>query len=117
MNQEFWDTLNKLVQTSEIIIDRPKSSRHPRYPEIIYPLDYGYLKDTRSADGEGIDCWIGMSHQHTVTAVIVTVDERKRDSEIKLLLGCNEREEAIISRFHNQGSMKGMMIRNEQNNH
>jgi inorganic pyrophosphatase len=117
MNREFWDTLNKLVQSSEIVIDRPKSSHHPCHPEIIYPIDYGYLKSTQSADGEGIDCWIGSFHKTTVTAIIVTVDAMKRDSEIKLLLGCNKEEEDIIYRFHNQGYMKGIMIRNEQNNY
>ena len=30
-NPEFWLALDKLIADSEIIIDRPKGSQHPRY--------------------------------------------------------------------------------------
>lgn len=42
---DFWRALEKLVQESTIIIDRPKGSSHPQYGDLIYPLDYGYLND------------------------------------------------------------------------
>lgn len=35
------------------MIDRPKGSAHPRYPEFIYKVDYGYLKNTSSIDDAG----------------------------------------------------------------
>jgi inorganic pyrophosphatase len=44
---------------SEIVIDRPKGTVHPKYPEFAYQVDYGYLKDTSSMDGAGIDVWVG----------------------------------------------------------
>ncbi len=50
-NAEFWTALDTLVGQSEIVIDRPKGSAHPRYPDFIYPVDYGYLKNTVSPDG------------------------------------------------------------------
>jgi predicted acetyltransferase len=50
-NDDFWQALDKLVSDSEIVIDRPKGSAHPRYPEFIYPLEYGYLKGTTAMDG------------------------------------------------------------------
>ena len=95
-----------------MVIDRPKGSRHPRYPQIIYPMDYGYLKGTRSMDGGGIDIWIGSKEERRVEAVICTVDLLKKDSEIKLLIGCTEEEMETIDRFHNNsGYMKGLLIR------
>lgn len=51
-NSEFWESLDKLVASSEIVIDRPKGTSHPNYPEFIYRIDYGYLKDTSSMDGK-----------------------------------------------------------------
>lgn len=39
-NQEFWNALEELVKNSEIVIDRPKGSAHPRYSEFIYEVDY-----------------------------------------------------------------------------
>ncbi|WP_205692724.1 hypothetical protein [Lacrimispora amygdalina] len=55
MNPEFWAALEQLANNSEIIIDRPKGSAHPKYPDFIYRVDYGYLKNTSSMDGQGID--------------------------------------------------------------
>lgn len=58
-NEDFWNALDQLVNTSEIVIDRPKGSSHPKYPDFVYKLDYGYLKNTSSMDGAGIDVWVG----------------------------------------------------------
>lgn len=58
-NREFWEALDELVANSEIIIDRPKGTVHLKYPDFIYKVDYGYLKDTSSMDGAGIDVWVG----------------------------------------------------------
>lgn len=110
-NSEFWDALDKLVANSEILIDRPKGTAHPRYPEFIYRVDYGYLKDTSSMDGGGIDAWIG-SGKKELDAIMCIVDLRKRDSEIKLLIGCTEEEKAIVYETHNEAQfMKGILIR------
>lgn len=109
---EFWSALDKLVETSDIIIDRPKNSAHPRYPHCIYPLDYGYLEGTSSMDGGGIDLWRGSDSGMALTAVICTVDLIKGDSEIKLLLGCTEEETQTILDFHNNSEfMKGLLVR------
>ena len=50
-NEDFWIALDELVNTSEIVIDRPKGSAHPRFPDFIYRVDYGYLKNNSSIDG------------------------------------------------------------------
>lgn len=107
----FWTAIDKLVMESKIIIDRPKGTKHPRF-DFIYPLDYGYLENTSSMDGGGIDVWQGSLDAHLCNAVICTVDLLKKDSEIKLLLGCTEEEKEIAMRFHNDSAyMKGVMIR------
>ena len=56
-NNDFWRALDSLVDNSEIVIDRPKGTAHPKYPDFIYKVDYGYLKNTSSMDGAGIDVW------------------------------------------------------------
>ena len=111
---DFWDALDDLVDSSSVIVDRPKGSGHPRYPGFVYGLDYGYLDGTVSSDGEGIDVWIGTSKEHRVTAVMVTVDLVQRDSEIKILLGCTDDEIDYIERVHNEtDDMRGLLIRRE----
>lgn len=110
-NCEFWEALDKLVAESEIVIDRAKGTAHPKYPELVYRVDYGYLKGTTSMDGGGIDVWVGSSDK-IVDAVICIVDLMKEDSEIKILLGCSEEEKNAIYDIHNSTQfMKGILIR------
>lgn len=110
-NKEFWLALDELVNSCEIIIDRPKGTRHPKYPNILYKVDYGYLKNTTSMDGGGIDIWKGSDESQEINAIICIVDLLKKDSEIKILIGCNDKEKDIIYKFHNNSElMKGILI-------
>lgn len=111
VDKDFWDALDELVSTSEIIIDRPKGTAHPKYPDFLYPVDYGYLKDTASMDGAGIDVWVGTGGK-SIDAVMCIVDLMKRDSEIKILIGCTGDEKDVINKAHNETPyMKGILIR------
>jgi inorganic pyrophosphatase len=98
-----------------VVIDRPKGSYHPRFPEIIYHVDYGYLENTTSMDGNGIDVWRGTAPSGKVDAIVCTVDLRKKDSEIKILMGCTQEEKQLILEFCNFGEhMKGMLIERQE---
>ena len=111
INEDFWKALDELVSNSEIVIDRPRGSAHPRFPNFIYKDDYGYLKNTSSMDGAGIDVWIG-SGDKKIDAIMCIVDLMKRDSEIKILVGCTEEEKLDIYKTHNETQyMKGVLIR------
>lgn len=114
MNQydyDFWKALDELVNNSEIVIDRPKGSAHPKFPDFIYRVDYGYLRNTSSMDDAGIDVWVG-SGEKKIDAIMCIVDLMKRDSEIKILIGCTEIEKSIIYEAHNETQfMKGVLIR------
>ena len=110
-DEEFWNVVDELVNNSEIVIDRPKGTAHPKYPNLIYEVDYGYLKNTASMDGTGIDVWVGTAEKK-VDAIICTVDLMKKDSEIKILIGCTEEEKTIVYEMHNETQfMKGVLIR------
>lgn len=113
-NHAFWETLARLVASSEVVIDQPKGSQHSDYPDSIYPVDYGYLAGTTSADGAGIDVWVGSGDGKQVAGILVTVDMVKRDSEIKVLLGCSEDEMRHVIAFHNRtDNMHALLIRRE----
>lgn len=112
IKNQFWKALDELVSNSEIVIDRPKGSAHPKYPDFVYKVDYGYLKNTTSMDVGGIDVWVGTNEDKTIDAIICIVDLMKRDSEIKILIGCTEEEKEIVYQAHNETEfMKGMLIR------
>ena len=110
----FWRQLDRLVAGCTIRIDRPAGSAHSRYPSFIYPLDYGYLEGTVSADGSGLDVWIGSLPDRAVTAVLCAVDLEKRDAELKILLGCTPEEARQIAAIHNEGAQAAILIEREE---
>ena len=111
-DNDFWKAIDTLVSSGKIVIDRPKGSAHPRFPNIKYEVDYGYIENTSSMDGGGIDVWLGSLAAKQVNAIICTVDLMKKDSEIKLLIGCTEEEITTVYEFHNDSEfMKGILIR------
>ena len=106
----FWIRLEELLSKSKIVVDRPRGSVHPRYPQIVYELDYGYLDGTKSSDNEGIDVWIGTDAEQKLDAIVCTVDLVKNDSEIKLLIGCTPAEKSYINSFYNEWPQMGGLL-------
>lgn len=90
------------MNSSRIVIDRRRGSAHPHWPELIYPLDYGFLEGTVSADGDCIDVWIGSSPSREVVGIVCTADVGKRDAELKVLFSCSTGEIEVVKHFLNQ---------------
>ncbi len=107
---EFWQYLDSLVAEKPLVIDRPRGSTHPRYPDLVYPLDYGYLGGTRAMDGGGIDVWLGASGERRVNGILCSIDLLKREAEIKILLGCSPAEVETLLSFMNGNSMRAIFI-------
>lgn len=112
MNPYFWRFADQLVAEHALIIDRPRGSHHPRYPDFLYPLDYGYLDGTLAGDGGGIDVWRG-SGPVQVRGALCTLDIVKRDAEVKLLVGCTEEEIAQVLEITNTRYMQATLVRRE----
>lgn len=110
LDKEFWATLDTLIRSADLVIDRPKGSAHPRYPSLVYPLDYGYLKGTTSGDGHELDAWRGSRAQASLDAVVCSVDLFKKDVEVKLLLGCTRDERKTILDFHNNSETMAAIL-------
>jgi F420 biosynthesis protein FbiB-like protein len=108
--EPFWETIDQLYAAHRVVIDRPHGSAHPRYPEMIYPLDYGYLEGTTSMDGGGIDVWVGSGGVQPPDALILSVDFLKKDAELKLMLGCTSAQKQAALDFMNAGSLRATLI-------
>jgi inorganic pyrophosphatase len=106
----FWTTRDRLVASSTLMVDRPRGTTHPRYPDMVYPLDYSYLEGTLSSDRGGIDIWVGSLPDKKVTALICTLDMVKRDSEMKILIGCTPQEAQVILGVHNGDGQAGVLV-------
>jgi inorganic pyrophosphatase len=110
-NMQFWEKLDEVIAEHVIVIDRPKGTPHPHDPEVIYPVDYGFLEGTEAMDGGGVDVWVGTTGLARVDGVLCTVDLEKRDVEIKILFSCTEDEMQAIDDLCNQGEMAALLIR------
>ena len=107
---DFWTRIDQLIAANEVVLDRPRGSRHPRYPDIVYPLDYGYLEGTAGGDGNEIDVWRGSMQEGRLVGIVCTIDISKRDTEVKLLIGCTPDEVETVFRFHNNDYMSAIVI-------
>ncbi|WP_246025324.1 inorganic pyrophosphatase [Saccharopolyspora antimicrobica] len=81
-----------MVAESEVVIDRWSGQAHPRFPDVVYPVDYGHLEDSRSGDGAEVDVFVGSARGAGVVGVLLTADPGKWDVELKVLLDCTAAE-------------------------
>jgi len=97
-----WQALEARINKDGIEVDRPNGSAHPRFPDRVYPLDYGFINGTTAADGGGIDVFVGSLHQHIVTGMLATFDAAKGDTEIKVLYDCTPEEAELATSWLGQ---------------
>ena len=72
-------------KTVTVTVDRPLGSVHPDFPEMIYPINYGYIAGIMAPDGEEQDAYIlGVSEPvQTFTGKIIAIVRRHGDTEEK----------------------------------
>ncbi len=122
--QAFFAALDRLVGGASLRIDRPCGSAHPRFPEVIYPVDYGYLEGTSGGDNEGVlegtsggdnegvDVFRGTASGAGIVGIVLTADLTKRDVEVKILLDCSTDEiEAIEHLLHERLRLNASLVR------
>ena len=95
-----WDEWERAIAEKGVTFDRPIFSRHPSYPEIVYPVNYGYVNETMGEDGQELDIFVGTAPTGLV-AYERTVDHMKGDTEIKLLYNCSPQEVYLVHGFLN----------------
>ena len=95
-----WAGWEALILKNGITLDRPYRSPHPKHPEIIYPINYGYVNGTTSSDGDEVDVFVGHASNGLV-GLLMTTDYRRGDREIKLLYHCTPEEIYLANGFIN----------------
>lgn len=113
-NALFWQKLDTLYLSNKLVLDKPKGYVHPLYANLIYPVDYGYLKDTL-ASGDGIAVYKG-SGDKGLQHVVITADILKKDVEVKLIVDCKDEEISKILFFLNQTDLQKAVLISRDNN-
>jgi inorganic pyrophosphatase len=106
-----WPDWEAFIQAGAYTLDRPHGSSHPRYPDIIYPIDYGYIDGTLGTDGDEVDVFVGTASSGLV-GLLLTTDHRRGDRECKLLYNCTPEEIYLVHGFINfdPALMTGLLV-------
>jgi inorganic pyrophosphatase len=83
-----------LGKTVTVKIDRPLNSKHPKF-DWPYELNYGFVPDTLSPDGEELDAYvIGVNGPvENFTGTCVAVIHRTNDNDDKLIVVSDDQKE------------------------
>ena len=87
MNEEY---IGKII---DIKIDRPFGSKHPEHG-FIYPVNYGYVPNTTSGDGEELDAYLLGVYEpvEEYTGKCIAIIHRTNDDDDKLIVVPEEKE-------------------------
>lgn len=82
------DLFQLLGKSVTIIVDRPLGTTHPNHKDIIYPVNYGYIENLFSGDGEEQDAYIlGVDERlDTFRGTVIAIIHRLDDVEDKLVV-------------------------------
>ena len=81
MNKKYLDTI------VSVKIDRPLGSKHPKHG-FFYPVNYGFIPNTISGDGEELDAYVLGEHKplETFEGKVIAIIHRTNDNDDKLIV-------------------------------
>ena len=81
MNRKY---LNTIVNVK---MDRPLGTKHPKHG-FVYPVNYGYIPNTVSGDGEELDAYVLGEHKplDEFEGRVVAIIHRTNDNDDKLVV-------------------------------
>ena len=81
------NTKNYIGKIVTVKIDRPFGGKHPER-DTIYPVNYGFIPNTVSGDGEELDCYVlGVFEPvEEFTGKCIAVLQRTNDNDDKLIV-------------------------------
>lgn len=107
--------LDKIVTVQ---IDRPLGSTHPKHG-FIYPINYGFVPNTISGDGEELDCYVlGVFEPlETFIGKCIAMIHRTNDNDDKLIVVPEDRnfsddEIRVLTEFQER-FFESVIVRNE----
>ena len=86
-NKEY---LGKIVTVK---MDKPLGSKHPKHG-FIYPVNYGYIPNTISGDGEELDAYVLGEHKplDEFNGMVIAIIHRINDNDDKLVVMAEGRD-------------------------
>ena len=100
-NAYFWQKVDTLYSFGDYKVVYRKGDRNERYPSLVYPCDFGYVKALDSDEDISMEVFKG-EHGRTIDALIICADILMKRFEVKALIGLNDAEQEEVLRFLDQ---------------
>ena len=87
--------MNEIIgKTVKGKIDRPIGSHHPDYPDLIYPINYGYVEGVYAKDKEEQDVYLLGTDEpvDTFEGKVIAIYHRLNDIEDKWIVSLDGRD-------------------------
>jgi len=81
------DAFSYLSKNVQVKMDRPMGCTHPKHG-FVYPVNYGYIPNTVSGDGEELDCYVlgEFKPLDTFEGKVIAIVHRLNDNDDKLVV-------------------------------
>lgn len=100
----YHEHLKSLLHTKvKVIIDRPINSVHPAHKDIVYTVNYGFIKDIIALDNEYQDAYVlGVNKEvKEYEGEVIAIIHRLNDNEDKLVVSNVDFNKEEIKRLTN----------------
>lgn len=99
-------------------IDRPIGSKHPSYPDTVYPVNYGYVDEVMAGDGEKQDVYVLGTDKplKTFEGKVIAVYHRYNDAEDKWIVSLDHNysdEEILKAIYFQEKYFQGRLVRHD----
>ncbi len=110
-NIYFWQKLDTLVVSGNLVITSKKGTASPEYPQLVYPVDGATISDPLNASSV-IHGFRGSLKTLQVSSLVVQADILNRTVQTRILIGCTEEESIQILKFINATEFqKAILVR------
>ena len=96
------DSYEFLGKEVEVTVDRKLGTHHPKYNDMIYPINYGYIEGTISGDNEELDAYVidENTPKDKVKGVCIGILQRIDDMDDKLIILVNNNKKYDIDEIN-----------------
>lgn len=108
-NAYFWQKLDALYLSGDFKVTYKKGSKHPKYPGLIFPCDYGHIETLSSDNQPALKVMKGVG-SNSVQAIVVCANLLDKDVNVLALVGIEKDAEEEVLSFLNQNDFQKTVI-------
>lgn len=113
-NAYFWQKIDSLYLSGDFKVLYKKGTKHPNFPNLVFPADYGMIETLSSNNKETIRFYRGNKSKE-IDAVVISANILEREIRAVVLVGLSEKEEQAVLTMMNQTEyQKAVLIRRGQ---